>query len=194
MMTFENRQAAERAYIRAQIEKPRLREIGYGQYEVTSQAGDRKYNLQYRKAGGKLVADCNCPALGSVNQYKPLLAYGRAKLANLLFTYKLARRLSGSVITVNAINPGGADTALSRSKAIGTWTWQQGQSSGERGLRVLVLVLEEPVLKLASTWIGVNQKRQLKSNSSGKTSNNKERTNPSQKSFIYPGYPSPKLA
>jgi hypothetical protein len=62
MMTFEDKKAAERAYVRAQIEKPRLREIGFGRYEVTSQAGDRKYNLKYRKAGGKLVADCSCPA------------------------------------------------------------------------------------------------------------------------------------
>ena len=33
-------------------------------------------------------------------------AYGRSKLANLLFTYELARRLEGSSVTVNALHPG----------------------------------------------------------------------------------------
>ncbi len=61
-MTFEDKKAAERAYVRAQIEKPRLRELSFGRYEVTSQAGDRQYNLEYRKLDGKLVADCSCPA------------------------------------------------------------------------------------------------------------------------------------
>ncbi len=62
MMTFEDKKAAERAYVRAQIEKPRLREIRFGRYEGTSQAGDRQYSLEYRKQAGKLIADCSCPA------------------------------------------------------------------------------------------------------------------------------------
>ena len=40
------------------------------------------------------------------NGYGPLDAYGKSKLANLLFTYELDRRLSGSGITVNALHPG----------------------------------------------------------------------------------------
>ena len=32
--------------------------------------------------------------------------YGRSKLANILFTYELARRLAGSGVTVNALHPG----------------------------------------------------------------------------------------
>lgn len=35
-----------------------------------------------------------------------LNAYALSKLANLLFTYELARRLEGSGVTVNALNPG----------------------------------------------------------------------------------------
>ncbi len=33
-------------------------------------------------------------------------AYGRSKLANLLFTYELSRRLQGSNVTANALHPG----------------------------------------------------------------------------------------
>jgi NAD(P)-dependent dehydrogenase (short-subunit alcohol dehydrogenase family) len=38
--------------------------------------------------------------------YKPMKAYARSKLANVLFTYELARRLDGTGVTVNALNPG----------------------------------------------------------------------------------------
>lgn len=35
-----------------------------------------------------------------------LKAYGRSKFANVVFSYELARRLSGSSVTVNALHPG----------------------------------------------------------------------------------------
>jgi len=38
--------------------------------------------------------------------YFAMTAYGQSKLANLLFTYELARRLEGSGVTVNALHPG----------------------------------------------------------------------------------------
>lgn len=38
--------------------------------------------------------------------YRFMRAYGKSKLANLLFTYELDRRLSGSGVTVNALHPG----------------------------------------------------------------------------------------
>jgi NAD(P)-dependent dehydrogenase (short-subunit alcohol dehydrogenase family) len=39
-------------------------------------------------------------------------AYARSKLANILFTYELAKRLKGSGITVNALHPGGVTTNI----------------------------------------------------------------------------------
>ncbi|MBI4495083.1 MAG: SDR family oxidoreductase [Chloroflexi bacterium] len=39
-------------------------------------------------------------------RYRGIEAYRQSKLANVLFTYELARRLDGSGVTANAVNPG----------------------------------------------------------------------------------------
>lgn len=39
-------------------------------------------------------------------RYKAFRAYGQSKLANILFTYELARRLEGTGVTANALHPG----------------------------------------------------------------------------------------
>jgi NAD(P)-dependent dehydrogenase (short-subunit alcohol dehydrogenase family) len=44
--------------------------------------------------------------------YNRVMAYARTKLENLLFTYELARRLDGTLITVNAIHPGVVATSF----------------------------------------------------------------------------------
>ena len=40
------------------------------------------------------------------HRYRGFWAYARSKLANILFTYELARRLEGTGVTVNALHPG----------------------------------------------------------------------------------------
>jgi NAD(P)-dependent dehydrogenase (short-subunit alcohol dehydrogenase family) len=44
--------------------------------------------------------------------YFGFAAYARSKLANILFTYELARRLAGSGVPVNALHPGGVATNI----------------------------------------------------------------------------------
>jgi retinol dehydrogenase-12 len=50
--------------------------------------------------------------------YRPYRAYARSKMANLLFTYELARRLEGSGVTANAVDPGLVRTGLGRSNGV----------------------------------------------------------------------------
>ncbi|MBN1655891.1 MAG: SDR family oxidoreductase [Deltaproteobacteria bacterium] len=47
--------------------------------------------------------------------YSPWVAYGRSKLANILFVKELARRFAGSGHTANAVHPGVINTNLMRS-------------------------------------------------------------------------------
>jgi retinol dehydrogenase 14 len=50
--------------------------------------------------------------LQSERRYDPVRVYGRTKLANVLFTYELARRLGATGVTANCLHPGVVATKL----------------------------------------------------------------------------------
>ena len=54
----------------------------------------------------------NFDDLGGERRYRTVSAYGQSKLANILFTYELARRLAGTGVTVNCLHPGGIASGL----------------------------------------------------------------------------------
>jgi retinol dehydrogenase 14 len=47
--------------------------------------------------------------------FNGMQAYGQSKLANVLFTYELARRLEGTGVTANALHPGFIATGFARN-------------------------------------------------------------------------------
>lgn len=71
----------------------------------------------------------NFDDLGHRQHYSGWPAYGASKLANILFTYQLARRLEGTGVTVNAVHPGFVDTNFQRAAGLnmrGTLTSEEG--------------------------------------------------------------------
>jgi NAD(P)-dependent dehydrogenase (short-subunit alcohol dehydrogenase family) len=50
--------------------------------------------------------------LGGERSYGGMSSYAQSKLANVLFTYELARRLAGTGVTVNCVHPGAVATNL----------------------------------------------------------------------------------
>jgi NAD(P)-dependent dehydrogenase (short-subunit alcohol dehydrogenase family) len=77
--------------------------------------------LLQRRAGARIVvtasqveagATLNIDDLMSSRDYQPERVYARTKLANVLFTYQLAKQLDPGVITVNCLHPGVIRTGL----------------------------------------------------------------------------------
>jgi NAD(P)-dependent dehydrogenase (short-subunit alcohol dehydrogenase family) len=64
-------------------------------------------------SGIHLNAGLDFDNLQGEKHYAGFRAYGQSKLANVLFTFELARRLEGSGVTVNALHPGYVDTGFS---------------------------------------------------------------------------------
>ena len=60
-------------------------------------------------------------------------AYSQSKLANILFTYELARRLAGTKITVNCLHPGFVKTDLIRTRRLATFLLSPLQITPEKG-------------------------------------------------------------
>lgn len=79
---------------------------------------------------------------GRKKKYRALSAYSMSKIANLLFTYEIARQLNGSGVTVNAVHPGLVKTNLGRGgRSFSSRVWQIVNSFGsspERGAATIV--------------------------------------------------------
>ena len=80
--------------------------------------------------------------------YKPMKAYGRSKLANILFTAELARRLEGSGVTANSLHPGFVSTGLARDNKLGIVFMKLARpfiKSPSDGAETTVFLASEPV-------------------------------------------------
>ncbi len=80
--------------------------------------------------------------------YSTWKAYGQSKLANILFTRELARRLAGSGITANALHPGVIATGFGRNnRGLFRLMMQVGApflSNPEKGARTSVYLASSP--------------------------------------------------
>jgi NAD(P)-dependent dehydrogenase (short-subunit alcohol dehydrogenase family) len=81
--------------------------------------------------------------------YDPLKAYGRSKLANILFTYELDRRLVGTGVTVTAMNPSLVATNIWRNVGpiIGplvSWVMSRKAQTPEEGAQGVIFLASSP--------------------------------------------------
>lgn len=91
------------------------------------------------EAAGRITFD----DLQASRHYAAFPVYAQAKLANMLFTYELARRLEGSGVTVNAITPGPVATNFGGS----------GQGLLSRVFPLIFRVIGKPPERAAETAI-----------------------------------------
>jgi NAD(P)-dependent dehydrogenase (short-subunit alcohol dehydrogenase family) len=81
-------------------------------------------------------------------KYKPMKAYGQAKLANLLFTHELAGRLVGTGVTANAVHPGAVRTNFGKGMKgrwrIFLWLGSPFLIDAEEGAETSIFVASSP--------------------------------------------------
>lgn len=80
--------------------------------------------------------------------YRVMRAYGQSKLANILFTYELARRLEGTGVTASALHPGMVATNIGKNNG---WLarlvinlWHLTALSPDEGAETVVYLATSP--------------------------------------------------
>jgi retinol dehydrogenase 12 len=89
-------------------------------------------------------------------------AYQQSKLANILFTYELARRLDGSRVTANALHPGFVRTSIFRDPGAMGWLLKGAAAlialSPEEGAKTSIYLASSPEVEGVSGRYFVKQK------------------------------------
>ena len=75
-----------------------------------------------KRTGSARVLNVTAPATTKIDfddlqgerRYRPFTAFGASKVANLMFTFELARRLEGTGVSVNAVHPGRVRSSIMR--------------------------------------------------------------------------------
>jgi NAD(P)-dependent dehydrogenase (short-subunit alcohol dehydrogenase family) len=93
--------------------------------------------------GGKI----NFDDLQGQKKYRSFRAYSQSKLANILFTYELARRLGSTSVTVNALHPGVVATRFGRDLGPVRWLYKLGgraMRTPEQGAETVIYLASSP--------------------------------------------------
>jgi NAD(P)-dependent dehydrogenase (short-subunit alcohol dehydrogenase family) len=99
--------------------------------------------------------------LQSEKGYEAMEAYTRSKLANMLFTRELAKRLAGTGVTANAVHPGpvrsgfGMDGDLTGFMGLGMRLVRPFEISPKRGARTSIYLATSPEVatKTGMYWV-----------------------------------------
>jgi NAD(P)-dependent dehydrogenase (short-subunit alcohol dehydrogenase family) len=100
--------------------------------------------------------------LGAPMAHPAFVQYGQTKLANLLFTYELARRLEGTGVTANALHPGFVATRFMDGNGLFGWFMRRWAGllamSPEEGAKTSVYLASSPEVEGVSGRYFVRQK------------------------------------
>ena len=98
----------------------------------------------------RMVGRINFDDVEGKKSYSPLNAYSQSKLANVLFTRELARRLkeSGSTVTANCLHPGFVRTNFTVGSGVMHWVFRQmakvAAISPEQGAQTSIYLASSP--------------------------------------------------
>ena len=95
--------------------------------------------------------------------YNSWAAYSQSKLANLLFTYELARRLEGTGVTVNALHPGFVASSFAHNNGwLVAWGTKVAQKlagrTPEEGARTVINLASSPEVEGISGKYFIDEK------------------------------------
>lgn len=100
-------------------------------------------------SGAHMAGHIDFDNLQGEKRYTSFGAYGRSKLANILFTTELARRLAGTGVTANAIHPGAVRSDFGMNTVSGPFRFVFGLArpfmlTPEQGADTLVYMASSP--------------------------------------------------
>jgi NAD(P)-dependent dehydrogenase (short-subunit alcohol dehydrogenase family) len=94
--------------------------------------------------------------------YTVWAAYAQSKLANIMFTYELARRMKGTKVTANALHPGFVGTGFAANNG---WLFKMGMAllkpfalSPEQGARTPIYLASSPEVEGVTGKFYINSK------------------------------------
>ena len=117
-------------------------------------------------SGAHARAQLDFDDLQNARRFRGMGVYGQSKLANVLFTYELARRLEGSGVTANCLHPGlvatrfgsGNTGVIGRAMRLGARLMRPFALSPARGARTSINLATSPEVEHVSGRYFVNSK------------------------------------
>lgn len=107
-------------------------------------------------------ASINFEDIDNKKQYNGMNVYSQSKLANILFTYELARKLDKSKVTVNAMHPGLVATNLGSNiddpEGKSWYSFIQTGMSPEEGAKTILYLATSPEVEKVSGKYFENKK------------------------------------
>ncbi|MFX1409708.1 MAG: SDR family oxidoreductase [Promethearchaeota archaeon] len=89
----------------------------------------------------------NFDDLQAENKYRSYKAYGQSKLALILFTYELSKKLRGTGVTVNALHPGFTRTNIGRDYSVFIRPFTKLSKNPKKGAETSIHLATSPELE-----------------------------------------------